>query len=462
MEDMLRMLLRASLISAGWMDDAGQALKSAAGARRAPAYLTERWMPESVAFLTDTPCDGVDLAQLWRQWDAGKEQWLREGEHAAFVRLAETCLRTLPQILQGQVLPTEILFPGSSTEILGAIYQGNPLFDGFNSLLANTLVALIGERKRLAPTIPVRVLEVGAGTGATTALVLERLRAVGQTPDEYCFTDVSRLFLTDAERRFAAHADILRTRLFNIEKSPVEQNLPLAAYDVVVGSNVVHATANIRASLRNIKAVLKQNGVLLLGELGAKTLFGHVTFGLLEGWWLHQDAALRIPGTPLLTPEAWVRVLCSEGFREVLRRPAPLQDFGQQILVAESDGFVRLAHWTPDTPVSGAADARNPAAVGTGRASEVTSNTDPVKDLLRQFLADVLGVPQSALSDQGSFFEYGVDSLIAGRLINRINRSLGLALRANAPFEHRTITSLARHIAVMRERPRSDIGASAR
>ncbi|MCG8399781.1 class I SAM-dependent methyltransferase, partial [Bacillus atrophaeus] len=73
-------------------------------------------------------------------------------------------------------------------------------------------------------------------------------------------------------------------------------------YDVVIAANVLHATKNIRQTLRHAKAVMKHNGLLLLNEMAGNSLFPHITFGLLEGWWLYEDPALRIPGCPGLYP----------------------------------------------------------------------------------------------------------------------------------------------------------------
>jgi hypothetical protein len=47
-------------------------------------------------------------------------------------------------------------------------------------------------------------------------------------------------------------------------------------------------------------------------------LFTHLTFGLLEGWWLYEDPEVRIPGCPGLYLEIWQKVLESEGFRQVI------------------------------------------------------------------------------------------------------------------------------------------------
>ncbi|MBV2240623.1 hypothetical protein KQR57_05020 [Bacillus inaquosorum] len=94
-------------------------------------------------------------------------------------------------------------------------------------------------------------------------------------------------------------------------------------------------------TLRRVKAVLKADGLLILNEISDNSLFLHLTFGLLEGWWLFQDDTLRLPGGPAVSAEGWRRVLEQEGFKQV-RFPA-VEDHakGQQIIMALSNGHVR-------------------------------------------------------------------------------------------------------------------------
>jgi len=481
MEESLRSLLLASLMSAGWLARRGKSLTVRRGARRAAPHLTGRWLDESLALLVSSgvlvsqgedkfcaPDELHDLTELWRSWDTAKERWLRAGRHCAEIPLAEVCLRALPDILHGHRLPTDIMFPDSNMELVSAIYRNNNAFGHVNGVLAEVLSRLIQERKRLRSAAALTILEVGAGTGATTVAVLDKLAATGQSLNEYRFTDVSRLFLDDAGRRLASRVSFLQTQRFDIEISATEQGLPLAAYDFVIAANVVHATARVRVSLRNIKALLKHNGVLLLNELSAKTSFNHLTFGLLEGWWRYEDGALRIPGSPLLNPDAWVRVLGEEGFRKIAQPTAQSPGLGQQLFVAESDGFVRLAskgnlpfapegEWTPSRRAPDAAIrepegglARVADALQVGRVTSQRSDDERITDLLRQCLADAMRLPRGDVRDHTGFFEYGVDSLIAVRLINRINRALGTTLKTSVLFEHGSIAKLASRIIELR------------
>ncbi len=122
------------------------------------------------------------------------------------------------------------------------------------------------------------------------------------------------------------------------------QGIKAGGYDIVIAANVLHATKNIRQTLRNAKAALKKNGLLLLLELSSKSLFHHLTSGLLRGWWLYRDQGLRIPGCPALFPKTWQEVLEIEGFGSVSFPAQESHDLGYQVIVAQSDGVVRQPH----------------------------------------------------------------------------------------------------------------------
>ncbi|WP_418120938.1 class I SAM-dependent methyltransferase [Variovorax sp. NFACC29] len=107
--------------------------------------------------------------------------------------------------------------------------------------------------------------------------------------EEYCYTDLSKAFLLHAEKQYRAKAPYLKTQIFDVERSLAEQGVEVGRYDVVIATNVLHATREMRRTVGNTKALLKANGVVLINEMSSNSLFLQLTFGLLEGWWLSED-----------------------------------------------------------------------------------------------------------------------------------------------------------------------------
>ncbi|HXO68357.1 MAG TPA: class I SAM-dependent methyltransferase, partial [Bradyrhizobium sp.] len=278
---------------------------------------------------------------VWRDWDARKAAWLTRPTVAAQVALVEKTLRSLPGILAGATPATEVLFPNASLELVEAIYKDNPIANYFNETVAELVVHFIEARLKQDASSRIRILEVGAGTGGTSAQVFAKLKPYQDHVEEYCYTDLSRAFLMRGEDAYREQNPYLRTCIFDIEKPIAGQGVRAGSYDLVIAANVLHATRHICHTLRNVKAAMRRNGLLLLTEISSNSLFYHLTFGLLEGWWLYEDHALRVPGCPALSPEAWRRVLEAEGFRSVFFPAEEAHEFGQQVIIGESDGVVR-------------------------------------------------------------------------------------------------------------------------
>src|SRR5690606_30935214 len=137
----------------------------------------------------------------------------------------ERTLRGLPEILRGQCLATDVLFPAGTMEQMSGSYQGNPIADYFNEVLAEVVLRYLQERWQREAGAGVRLLEIGAGTGGTSAAVLRKLDEHGERIEEYCYTDISKAFLQHGERCYGQRRPYLRFRPFDVEKSAREQSL---------------------------------------------------------------------------------------------------------------------------------------------------------------------------------------------------------------------------------------------
>ena len=160
-----------------------------------------------------------------------------------------------------------------------------------------------------------RVLEIGAGTGSATVPLL---RAIHDHIVRYDFTDVSPGFFEGAAERLGALlGDVVEFRALDIEKNPLAQGFEPASYDLVVASNVVHATSRIDDTLRNIRALLRPGGRFMLHEVTTPQAFINLVWGVFEGWWAGYDEGRRL--SPLLTPPCWIDRLNQAGLADAER-----------------------------------------------------------------------------------------------------------------------------------------------
>ena len=132
-----------------------------------------------------------------------------------------------------------------------------------------------------------KILEIGAGTGGATAVMLETLGA-GKVAcfSQYDFTDISSGYFEKAEEKFQEWRSLLQFKKLNIEISPKDQGFEEGSYDLIVAANVLHATANMNMTMSNVRRLLKPNGKLLLIEIMRAALHTNVIYGTLPGWWL--------------------------------------------------------------------------------------------------------------------------------------------------------------------------------
>src|SRR5262249_49339433 len=134
-----------------------------------------------------------------------------------------------------------------------------------------------------------RVLEIGAGTGAMSKSIIE---ALPKLQTQYTFTDVSPRFLTHAQGRFYQYP-FVEYRVLDIEQPPLGQGFEANRYDMVVATNVLHATRDLRQTLTHVCELLAPGGTLIMLEGTAPSAWLDLVFGMLEGWWRFADTELR-------------------------------------------------------------------------------------------------------------------------------------------------------------------------
>ncbi len=211
-------------------------------------------------------------------------------------------------VLSGETDPLEILFPGGSGEIMERFYREGADFPVINEQIREALAAAIA---RVPERRAIRILEVGAGTGSLTSHILNLFPA---DRTEYVFSDNGPLFLQSAEEKFGEAYPFVEYRLFDCEKDP-EPQVGAHGFDIVLASNVIHATADLRETLRNLRRCLAPDGILMFLEVTWRRAALDNVFGLLGGWWRFQDYELR-RDSALLDRRQWEELLCAEGFRE--------------------------------------------------------------------------------------------------------------------------------------------------
>ena len=378
----------------------------------------------------------------------------------AYVR---RCGERLAAVISGEENALATLFPDGSYATVDYIYSEWAVARYFNGIARAAAVAAAQAR----PGHPLRVLELGAGTGGTTAALLP---ALSPERTSYTFTDVSDFFLARATERFAAYP-FVRYGLLNIELPPSEQGYANAGYDLVVAANVLHATRDLDATLRHAHALLAPGGALMLYETTSHPRWLDITTGLIEGWQRFEDGWRD--DNPLIAAETWASALAAAGFAEVLALPGvaqPTAVFGQHLIIARAPGEARaelpvavrhgdLADGHASGMAAALASPALAAAVDTDpapaelRAALTAALPDERRDLLVDFVRRAIGrvlriADPRSLQREQPLLDLGFDSLMAVELRNVLRQGLDLPrkLSATLVFDYPTITAIAGHL----------------
>ncbi|WP_416970861.1 SDR family NAD(P)-dependent oxidoreductase [Streptomyces sp. 4F14] len=376
----------------------GELASADLAALRARGGIHERYSAWLAHSLRVMPASAPPLDVLQARWERECARWSADPDKAAELALVDATLASLPAILTGRVPATDVMFPRGSVELVEGCYRNNRVADTFNRTMSAAASGIVAGLLRQDPGARIRILEIGAGTGGTSVGMFAALRPYASSIETYTYTDLSKAFLNRAQADYTPDAPYLDCRRFNVEQPLADQGIEAGSYDLVIAANVLHATRDMRNTLRNAKAALRDRGWLLLNELTAFDVFSHLTFGLLEGWWLSEDVPLRVPGSPALAPQSWRDVLRGEGFTSVVSLLPSAQALGQQIIAAEGDGIGRQRATGPTSKT--AAGAAGAAGMVSGGVQRTTPAPAPLAPAARPVTTPAPATPFPAVSAQ--------------------------------------------------------------
>nr|WGU20916.1 crs5 [Clonostachys rosea] len=227
------------------------------------------------------------------------EKELQQTQLAPLATAIKRILDSIKPIYTGVIPGLDVL---RQDDLLTQIYNTTHDWD------LSKFVRLLSHR-----TPNLRILEIGAGTGATTALILPNLiseygeRMFGS----YVFTDISAGFFGAAKERFG-NLQGMQFQTLDIGRDPEEQGFELGSFDLIVAANVLHATPSLQVTLSNTRKLLRNNGKLLLQEMHSATKPSNYVMGVLSGWWLGEADGRA--DEPYISPERWDKELTNTGF----------------------------------------------------------------------------------------------------------------------------------------------------
>ena len=199
-------------------------------------------------------------------------------------KLTFYCGSKLAEVLRGNTDGIKLIFgTPEGRELVSGLYGDWPLNRLFYAQMEEFLSKLTS--KLDMGDKPLKILEMGAGTGGTTKWLVSLLAKLN-VPLEYTFTDLGPSFVAAARKKFKSHP-FMKFRAHDIEKAPADDLI--GSQHIVIASNAVHATHNLCDSTQNMRKLLRPDGFLMMLEMTGTLYWVDMVFGLFEGWWFFDD-----------------------------------------------------------------------------------------------------------------------------------------------------------------------------
>lgn len=245
-----------------------------------------------------------DVLEEWANDTADMlAEWRAQYPGAIDLQLANAVGENLLDIVRGTIPPLQVMMQDG---MLDRLYT-----EGLGFRQANEdLGVLAGQLAQRYPRM--RVLEIGAGTGGATSNVLPAM--MGRFAS-YTYTDISPGFFERARAVFSQYADRMIFKTLNVEREPSGQGFEDGSFDLIIASNVLHATGRLEDTMSNCRRLLRPGGHIMLLEITREFLPAQLIMGTLPGWFLGIDDG-RV-WAPTISEDRWDSVLKKTGFSGV-------------------------------------------------------------------------------------------------------------------------------------------------
>lgn len=426
-------------------------------------WIIRRWIAKltEAGLLLEHPSKYLSCPQkpdekiLNKYWKEAEASWTKKLGSTGFTAYVRSNAEKLPELLSGQQDPVSLLFPEGKLDHVQALYFDNTMANYLNNCIC-TLLKRIAENQS-GKTL--RILEVGAGTGATTERVLRFLEGFEV---DYLFTDVTTFFIPSAKSRFGQFQGI-RFGIFDVDEDYRSQGLSPNNFDVVLAAGVLENARDIPASMNRLTELICPGGWLVFTEPTEE-----------HAWILASQAFMMTePGDNLRTETSyldrgrWIQLLKEYGDKSVLSLPEekhklsslgfhlfakPIKQDRLSVRVSELVDFIsqRLpAHMLPShlqiadaLPLTdnGKIDRRElakwrPKPIIENSIIETDEESSGMLEVqLAQLWAEALSIP--SIGRLQNFYDYGADSLIMAQVAGKLRDEFAEdPLQGEIPFD---------------------------
>jgi SAM-dependent methyltransferase len=238
--------------------------------------------------------------------------------NAATLDLLDHAANLYPAVANGEQSGDRNLLGPQGVPLWLNYFHNDNLTYAVNNWVGATLAA-----DRLSIQSTFRILEVGAGPGSASEILLRLFNQRGLLPriKRYLITEPNAFFRRSSQRKLAGqYPDLpLEWAALDLDSSWSTQGINPGEFDLVYAVNVMHISKDLLFSLNEARSALASNGCLVIGEclrpFFNQPIYPEMMFQILESFTnVQTDPEVR-PNPGFLTAEQWRRAFTRAGFQ---------------------------------------------------------------------------------------------------------------------------------------------------
>jgi SAM-dependent methyltransferase len=237
--------------------------------------------------------------------------------NAATLDLLDHAANLYPAVANGEQSGDQSLLGPQGVPLWLNYFHNDNLTYAVNNWVAAAIAA-----KRVSRRRALRILEVGAGPGSGSEILLRLFDERGLLPrlQRYLVTEPNAFFLRSSQRKLARQYPGLPLEwvALNLDLPWGTQGIGPGEFDLVYAVNVMHISKDLLFSLNEARSALGSDGWLVIGEClrpyPNQPIYPELMFQILESFTnVGLDPEIR-PNPGFLTAEQWRRAFTRAGF----------------------------------------------------------------------------------------------------------------------------------------------------
>lgn len=278
---------------------------------------------ESCNYIFDQ--EHISQSDILFEWNELEKTWLTDVMPMSVIKYFKAHIQYMDQILKGEMSVNMLLFKQGKKSIANDLYKKTAI-----SRFINEQISLYIEG--LSKNNALSILELGAGTGATTQKILDKVK--NSFTGKYVFTDISQYFIISAKEMFRHH-HFIQYEILDIDNIDENHLINNEQFDIVIAVGVINNSKNIKRLLNKLNKLLNKKGRLIISEA-----YGESAVMLISQVFMMQEPedVRKHNNMTFLPLKMWYKIFDETGFNVLKKSPPQIDDlssFNQALFILE-------------------------------------------------------------------------------------------------------------------------------